>query len=132
MHSLEDKCQTMQLPNDRFKLKLDTLMQKGLPNPLVINDKLMTQEDYDKKLREVAKDQINKATIHNTTKQGMPSGKVLYQALENLFYLQNEVKHSFVNKLTFSKYTKTNEVFRRLKNIQLPTEERWEQLIDLL
>jgi len=53
----------------------------------------------------VARTQVNNAAIHNTAKQGMPSGKVLYQALENLFYLQHEVKHLFVNKPTFAKYT---------------------------
>lgn len=132
MHNLEDKCQTMQLSIDRFKFKFNTLVQKGLPSPFVINEKLMTQEDYNKKLREVARTQVNNATIHNTTKQGMPSGKVLYQALENLFYLQHEVKHMFVNKPTFVKYTKVDEVFIMLKSIQLPTEERWEQLTNLL
>jgi len=56
MLNLEDKCQTMQLAVDRFKVKFKHLRQKGLPSPLVINDKLMTHEDYNKKIREVAKD----------------------------------------------------------------------------
>lgn len=41
MLNLEDKCQTMQLAIDRFMVKFEILRQKGLPNPLVINDKLM-------------------------------------------------------------------------------------------
>lgn len=45
MLNLEDKCQTMQLAIDRFMVKFEILRQKGLLNPLVINDKLMTQED---------------------------------------------------------------------------------------
>lgn len=132
MHKLEDKFQTMQLSIDIFKFKFDTLIQKRLPSPLLINDKLMTQEDYDKKLREVAKNQVKNVAIHNTSKHRMPSSKVLYQALWNLFYLQHEVKHLFVNKPTFAKYIEADEVFRKFKKNQLPNEERWKQLTNLL
>lgn len=45
MLNLEDKCQTKQLAIDRFMMKFEVLRQKGLPNPLITNDKLMTQED---------------------------------------------------------------------------------------
>jgi len=41
MLNLEDKFQTMQLAIDIFMVKFEVLRQKGLPNPLVINDKLM-------------------------------------------------------------------------------------------
>jgi len=46
----------MQLAIDNSMAKFELLREKGLPNPLVINDKLMTQEDYNKKIREVAKE----------------------------------------------------------------------------
>lgn len=42
MLNLEDNCQTMQLAIDSFMVKFEILMQKRLPNPLVISDKLMT------------------------------------------------------------------------------------------
>jgi len=64
--------------------------------------------------------------------KGMPTGKVLYQTFENLFYLQHEVKHLFINKPTFAKYTEVGEIYRNMLNIQLPDEERWERLNDLL
>lgn len=70
---LEDKCQTMELAIGRFMVKFDTLRQKGLPNPLVINERLMPHEDYNRKIREVARDQANNSSI-----KGMPTGKVLY------------------------------------------------------
>lgn len=47
MVQLEEKCQNMQLTVDRFMVKFDVLRQKGLPNPLVANDRLMKHEDYD-------------------------------------------------------------------------------------
>lgn len=105
MTQLEDRFQTMELEIARFMVKIDALRQKGLPNPLVINDRLMPHEDYDKKIREVAKEQAKNSSI-----KGMPTGKFLYHTFENLFYLQHEVKHLFVNKPTFAKYTETDEV----------------------
>ena len=60
---LEEKCQTIELTVNRFLNKFDVLRQKGLPNPLVINDKLMRLEDYDKKMREVGKDTSNSSTM---------------------------------------------------------------------
>jgi len=80
MLNLEDKCQTMQLTIERFMVKFELLKKKGLPNPLVINDKLMTHEDYNKKIREVAKYHVNTSSM-----KGIPTGKVLYQTFENLF-----------------------------------------------
>lgn len=127
MLNLEDKCQNMQLAVDRFMAKFELLKEKGLPNPLVINDKLMTQADYNKKIREVAKEHVITSSM-----KGMPTGKVLYQTFENLFYLQHEVKHLFINKPTFSKYTEAEELYRKILNIQLTDEEIWEKLNDLL
>jgi len=104
--NLEDKCQTMQLAIERFMVKFKLLRKKGLPNPLVINDKLMIQDNYNKKIREVPRDQVNTSSM-----KGIPTRKLLYQIVENLFYLQREVKHLFINKRTFAKYTEANEIY---------------------
>lgn len=117
----------MELAIARFMVKFDALRQKGVPNPLMINDRLMAHEDYDKKIREVAKEEAN-----NSSMKGIPTGKVVYQSFENLFYLQHEVKHLFINKPTFAKYIETNEIYKRMVNIKLPDAESWEKLNDLL
>jgi len=117
----------MKLAVNRFFGKFDVLRQKGLPNPLVINDKLMKHEDYDKKMREVAKE-----TSNNSSMKGVPTGKVLLQTLENFFYLQHEVNHMFVNKLAFSKHREADDIYRRMMKIKLPDEETWEKWCDLL
>jgi len=101
-------------------VKFEILRQNGLPNPLVINDKLMTQEDYNKKIREVPRDQMNTSSM-----KGIPTRKVLYQTFENLFYLQHEVKLLFVNKPTFAKYTEADEIYRKMLNIKLLDAETW-------
>jgi len=87
----------------------------------------MPQKDYNRKIREVARDQAN-----NSSMKGMPTGKVLYQTFENLFYLQHEVKHLFVNKPTFAKYIEADEIYRKMVNIKLLDAETWEKLSDLL
>jgi len=48
----------MQVVVDKFMAKFDKLKEKGLPNPLVIHDKLMEQGDYNDKLRDVARQQV--------------------------------------------------------------------------
>jgi len=66
------------------------LRDKGLPSPMIINDKLMTHEDYIEKLYKQARSQAKSSTM-----KPLPTGKVLYDGLENLFYIEHEVKHLF-------------------------------------
>ena len=66
----------------RFMVKVTKLRQKGLPDIMVINDKIMPLNDYDKKIREYAKEQVNKPTG-----QGIPIGKILLKSFEDMFYL---------------------------------------------
>ena len=127
MRQLEEKCEGMNTAITRFMVKFTNLRQKGLPDIIVINDKLMPQNDYDNKIREYAKEQVNKPTG-----QGIPTGKVLLKSFEVLFYLQYEIKHLFVIKPTFSRYTEAADNFRKLKNIQIPKNEDWQALTDLL
>ena len=56
MIKLEEKCQNMEISITRFMIKFDVLRKKGLPNPLVINDRLMKHDDYDKKIRVFSKE----------------------------------------------------------------------------
>ena len=127
MQNLEDKCQNMQLDVDIFMAKFHILREEGLPNPLVINDKLMTQEDYNEKIKEVAKDQVNTSSM-----TALPIGKVLYQTFEKLFYFQHDVKHLFINKHTFSKYTEVDETYQMVTKLTIPDEKRLEELVNLL
>jgi len=58
MQKLEEKSKETQVAIDRFMAKFDKLKGKGLPNPLVIHDKLMEQGDYNDKLRDGARQQV--------------------------------------------------------------------------
>lgn len=64
--------------------KFQILRDIGLPSPMVINDKLMTHLDYSDRLSKLAKEQANSLTI-----KAFPIGKVLYDTLENLFFLEH-------------------------------------------
>lgn len=72
----------MQVDIDRFMAKFQSFKENELHVPLVINDKLMTQQDYDKRLRHLGKEQVSTSTI-----KSLPTGKVLYNTFENLFFL---------------------------------------------
>jgi len=107
--------------------KFQILREKGLPSPMVINEKLMTQLDYDTRLRQLEKEQSNSSSI-----KSLPPGKVLCNTFENLFFLEHEIKHLFLTKPNFSKYTEADEIDKRMMNVKLPDAEWWEILIDLL
>ena len=82
MKHIEDKCENMNIAITRFMVKFENLRQRSLPNILVINDKLMPQEDYNKNIREYVKEQVEK-----TGGQGTPTRKVLLRSFKDLFYL---------------------------------------------
>lgn len=72
MVNLEEKCHNMQVGIDIFMAKFQILRDKGLPNHMVIHDKLMTQLDYTYRLRKMAKEQASTLGI-----KALPTGKVL-------------------------------------------------------
>jgi len=127
MFNLEEKCHNMQVDIDRFMEKFQILRNKGLPSPMVIHDKLMNQLNYVDRLRKLAKDQASTLGI-----KALPTGKVLYDILEDLFFLEHEVKHLFVTKPNFAKYIETDEIYRRMLKVKLPEDEWWEKMTDLL
>jgi hypothetical protein len=93
----------------------------------VINDKLMTLPDYKKRLIEVAQDSSKFAGI-----QANITGRAFMEALQLDISIQHEIKHIFIIKPTFAKYTDMDEVYRRLLKITVPGHIRWEELCDLL
>ena len=107
--------------------RFQILRDKGLPSPMVIHDKLMTQLDYTDRLRKLAKEQASTSGI-----KALLTGKLLYDTFENLFFLEHEIKHLFLTKPNFAKYTKADEIYRRIVNVKLPDAEWWEKMIDLL
>lgn len=117
----------MQVAIDRFMAKFQILREKGLPSPIVIHGKLMTQLDCSDIIRKLAKEQASTLGI-----KALPIGKVLYDTFENLFFLEHEMKHLFVTKPNFAKYIEADEIYRRMLKVKLPEDEWWEKMTNLL
>jgi len=112
---------------DEFMRKFDILRSKGLPSPLVINDKLMVQDDYVKKLHQQANCQASSSVV-----KALSTRNVLYDGLENLFYIAHEVKHLFPVQPNFVKYTEADEIYRKLTRIRMPKDDWWNNMTDIL
>ena len=127
MLNLEEMCHNMKVAIDRFMAKFQILRENGLPSPMVINGKLMAQLDYGTRIKQLAKEQASSLSI-----KALLTGKVLYDTFENLFFLEHEVKHLFLTKPNFAKYTEVDEIYRRMINVKLQNAQWWEIVTDLL
>ena len=125
--NLEKRCQSIRVDIGRFMTKYGILRENGLPSPMVIHDKLMTQEDYIERLKKFSSNEVSTSGV-----KALPTGKVLYDSLENLFFIENEGNKLFVNKPNFSKYTEVDEIHRKMIRMKLPETEWWTKLTDLL
>ena len=87
----------------------------------------MSLESYDEKLNKYADNQTSSLVA-----KGLPTGKILHDSLENLFYLEHEVKHLFPIQPTFFRYTETDETLRKLQRTRIPEAQWWEEMLDFL
>jgi hypothetical protein len=109
MLQLEEKAQVMDIGVQIFFSKFEVLHKKGLPGLLVLNDKLITLSDYKQKMSAVAKDSSKFAGI-----QGSITGKYFLETLQLDLSIQHEIKHIFITKPTFAKYTEMDEIYRKV------------------
>jgi hypothetical protein len=79
---------------------------------LVINDKIITLLDYKKKINTVAKDGSKFVGI-----QGSITSKDFLETLQLDLSIQHEIKHIFITKPTFSKYTEMDEIYKRFPSL---------------
>jgi len=96
-----------------------------MPSLLVINEKLMTKEDYMKKLQDIAKDIAKSSHIKGTI-----TGRAFYKGINNMSFIQHEIKYIFVVKPTFSWYTEVYEIYHNVTNIDILDEDQWDKLCE--
>ena len=77
MLQLEERTQNMDIRVHIFFNKIDALQKKGLPNLLVLNEKLLTFSDYKQNIVMVAKDSSKFSGI-----QGSITGKTFLETLQ--------------------------------------------------
>ena len=107
--------------------KLEPLYKKGLPNLLVINDKLSTWSDYSMQIMTKARDSSN-----FISRRLNMTGKEFLESLSYDLNIQYAIPNLFITRPTFSKYTKVNEVYRKLMKMNIASEQRWDKLFYLL
>lgn len=127
MLNLERRCQSIEEDIDEFMIKYNILTDKGLPNLLFINDKLMKHEHYIEILHKQSRSQASSSTV-----KALPTRKVLYDGLEKLFYIEHEVKHLFTTQPNFAKHTEADEIYRKLIRMKIPNEEWWTYMLVIL
>lgn len=131
MQNLERRCQDMQVEINSFIERFTILHKKGLPSPLGSNDRLMKHINYTHKLNKYATDQII-SSASTSGEKALPFGQALYENLENLFYIEHEVKHLFAIPPNLFRYTETDETLRKLQRHKLPEPEWWQDMLGIL
>ena len=76
---------------------------------------------------------LNLANSSSSSSQTtLPTGKNLYERLENLFYMEHEVQHFFVSQPNFFRYTEADETLRKLQRTRIAEDKWWEDLLEIL
>ena len=122
---LIEKCHTLEVAVNKFFTRIEALNKKGLPSLFVINDKLMIREDYMKKLKDISRDTSKSSHI-----KGVMTWRAFYEAINNMSFIQHDIKHIFVVKPTFARYTGVDEIYCKVTKIAIPDEEQWDKLCE--
>lgn len=91
----------------------------------------MSHKDYVEKWNKYVGNQAGPSTSASIEK-GFPTGRFLYDNLENLFYVEHEIKHLFLIQPTFFSYTEADETLRKLQKTRIPEAQWWEEMLDIL
>lgn len=91
----------------------------------------MNHIDYVDKLNKYARKQANSSTSASGIK-ALPTGRVLYDSFENLFYVEREIKHLFPIHPIFFRFIETDETVRKLQKQRLPEQKWWEDMWEIL
>ena len=131
IQTLERRTQDMQADINKFQNRFMALQNRGLPSPLDPSGKLLSHEKYAKRVSNFAATQISEASSAST-EAGPVTGQILFDRVDNLFFIRNEIAHLFDEPPHFYKYTEADETMGSILKHQLPSSEVWEELIRLL
>ena len=129
--TLERKCQDMKAEIDEFRVKITTLQDKGLPSLVIGTGQLLSYDQYITRINNYVENQIT-ASTSSTEEAGPPSGKSLYDKLENLFFIEHEINHLFEVPPNFYRYTEADETLIKIRRHQLPPADWWQAMLEVL
>jgi len=121
VQTLDRRCQEMQTEVNKFREKFTVLHNRGLPSLLNSVGRLLSHENYAKRVNTFATNQIT-ATSSAPQETGPASGQSLYDKIENLFFIMNEIAHLFEVPPNYYKYTEADETLGAILRHQLPTQ----------
>jgi len=121
----------MQTEVSRFMDKFLVLHNRGLPGLLNSEGRLLSHEHYSKRVSTFATNQIieRPSTSEDT---GPVSGQNMFDRVESLFFIMNEIKHLFDVPPNFYKYSEADETLDAILRHRLTTQEVWTRLIELI
>ena len=117
----------MQTEINRFLEKFVTLQNRGLPSILSSVGRLLTLDNYNKRIDAQAAAEISKSPS-TSADTGPATGQIMYDRVENLFFLMNEIEHLFDTPPNFFKFTEADETLGAILAHQLPTQDVWRHL----
>ena len=68
----------------------------------------------------------------STGEKALPSGHSLCDNLETLFFIEHEVRHLFTVQPTFFRYMDADETLIKMCRNQLPDNEWWQSMLEIL
>jgi len=92
--------------------------------------RLLTREQYATRVNNYVTNQITTSSS-SSEETGPPYGQTLYDKLENLFYIENEINHLFEVPLNFYKYIEANETLIKIQRHQLPHDDWWKAMLEI-
>jgi prefoldin subunit 5 len=129
IQTLDRKIHDIQADITKFQNRFTALQDKGLPS-LEESGQLLSHEKYIKRVSTFAAIQI--ADTSGSSSAGPLTGQALFNKLDNLFFIKNEVAHLFDEPPHFFKYTEADETIGSILRHQLPPRDIWQDLIKLL
>lgn len=105
--------------------------EKGLPSLLTNDYRLMTHADYVRRLNTYVENQVTTSSS-SAEEKTLPSGQSLYDNLESLFFIEHEVRHLFTVQPTFYRYTDADETLIKMRKHQLPDDQWWQSMLEIL
>jgi len=131
IQNIERKFQEMQMEINAFTQKFTALEEKGLPSLLTDDHRLMTHVAYVHRLNTYMDSQATTSSSF-VGEKALGSGQSLYDNLENLFFIEHEVRHLFTFQPTFFRYTDADETLIKMRRHQLPDDQWWQSILEIL
>jgi DNA-binding ferritin-like protein (Dps family) len=131
IQTVERKFFEMQADVEEYKAKMGVLQAKGLPSLLSGAGKLISLDQMANRMATTIENQI--IASGSTSEQiGPPTGQSLYDKLEGLFFIENEVNHLFETPPNFYRYTEADETLIKIRRHQMPKEDWLQAMLQIL